>query len=294
MVEKKELTKERPRRIAIYGKAGIGKSITSSHLSAALSHMGEKVLQVGCDPKRDSVALLCGGIMPTILEQLKMVDAETEEPLQMTEEILDKVIFKGYNDIVCCESGGPRPGIGCAGRGVLVAVQLLEEFNVLKRFGISFAIYDVLGDIVCGGFSQPMRGGSAKEIYIVTCGEPLTLYITNEILKAVNRIINEGIDVGVAGLIDNQRNVPHEKEIVEEFANRVGIPVVAHVPRSLKVQEAEAMGKTVLEAFPDSDQSEVYRGLAKKVLENSYVYTPSPLSGLDEIMETVKKMYLKK
>lgn len=293
MVEKKELTKERPRRIAIYGKAGIGKSITSSHLSAALSHMGEKVLQVGCDPKRDSVALLCGGIMPTILEQLKMVDAETEEPLQMTEEILDKVIFKGYNDIVCCESGGPRPGIGCAGRGVLVAVQLLEEFNVLKRFGISFAIYDVLGDIVCGGFSQPMRGGSAKEIYIVTCGELLTLYITNEILKAVNRIINEGIDVGVAGLIDNQRNVPHEKEIVEEFAKKVGVPVMAHVPRSLKVQEAEAMGKTVLEAFPDSEQSEVYRGLAKKVLENSYTYTPSPLSGLDEIMETVK-MYLRK
>jgi nitrogenase iron protein NifH len=293
MAEKKELTKERPRRIAIYGKAGIGKSITSSHLSAALSHMGEKVLQVGCDPKRDSVALLCGGIMPTILEQLKMVDAETEEPLQMTEEILDKVIFKGYNDIVCCESGGPRPGIGCAGRGVLVAVQLLEEFSVLKRFGVSFAIYDVLGDIVCGGFSQPMRSGSAKEIYIVTCGEPLTLYITNEILKAVNRIINEGIDVGVAGLIDNQRNVLHEKEIVEEFAKKVGVPVMAHVPRSLKVQEAEAMGKTVLEAFPDSEQSEVYRGLAKKVLENSYTYTPSPLSGMDEIMDTVK-MYLKR
>jgi len=293
MAEKKEITKEKPRRIAIYGKAGIGKSITSSHLSAALSNMGEKVLQVGCDPKRDSVALLCGGIMPTILEQLKMVDAETEEPLQMTEEILDKVIFKGYNDIVCCESGGPRPGIGCAGRGVLVAVQLLEEFNVLKRFGVSFAIYDVLGDIVCGGFSQPMRGGSAKEIYIVTCGEPLTLYITNEILKAVNRIINEGIEVGVAGLIDNQRNVPHEKEIVEEFAKKVGVPVMAHVPRSLKVQEAEAMGKTVLEAFPDSDQAGVYRGLAKKVLENSYTYTPSPLSGMDEIMDTVK-MYLKK
>jgi len=293
MAEKKELTKEKPRRIAVYGKAGIGKSITSSHLSAALSSMGEKVLQVGCDPKRDSVALLCGGIMPTILEQLKMVDAETEEPLQMTEELLDKVIFKGYNDIVCCESGGPRPGIGCAGRGVLVAVQLLEEFNVLKRFGVSFAIYDVLGDIVCGGFSQPMRGGSAKEIYIVTCGEPLTLYITNEILKAVNRIINEGIDVGVAGLIDNQRNVPHEKEIVEEFAKKVGVPVMAHVPRSLKVQEAEAMGKTVLEAFPDSEQSEVYRGLAKQILENKYTYTPSPLSGMDEIMDTVK-MYLKR
>lgn len=293
MGEKIEITKEIPKKIAIYGKAGIGKSITSAHLSVALSKMGEKVIQVGCDPKRDSVALLCGGIMPTILEQLKMVDAETEEPVEMTEEILDKVMFKGYNDIVCCESGGPRPGIGCAGRGVLVAIQLLEEFNVLKRFDITFAIYDVLGDIVCGGFSQPMRGGHAKEVYIVTCGEPLTLYITNEILKAVDRIIGEGIEVGVAGLIDNQRNVPHEKEIVEEFSRKVGVPVIEHIPRSLKVQEAEALGKTVLEAFPESDQSEVYRGLAKKVLENKYVYIPSPLSGMDEVMDTVK-MYIKK
>ena len=251
------------------------------------------MIQVGCDPKRDSVALLCGGIMPTILEQLKMVDAETEEPVEMTEEILDKVMFKGYNDIVCCESGGPRPGIGCAGRGVLVAIQLLEEFNVLKRFDITFAIYDVLGDIVCGGFSQPMRGGHAKEVYIVTCGEPLTLYITNEILKAVDRIIGEGIEVGVAGLIDNQRNVPHEKEIVEEFSRKVGVPVIEHIPRSLKVQEAEALGKTVLEAFPESDQSEVYRGLAKKVLENKYIHIPSPFSVMDEIMDTVK-MYIKK
>jgi len=293
MGEKIEIAKEIPRKIAIYGKAGIGKSITSAHLSVALSKMGEKVIQIGCDPKRDSVALLCGGIMPTILEQLKMVDAETEEPVEMTEEILDKVMFKGYNDIVCCESGGPRPGIGCAGRGVLVAIQLLEEFNVLKRFDITFAIYDVLGDIVCGGFSQPMRGGHAKEVYIVTCGEPLTLYITNEILKAVDRIIGEGIEVGVAGLIDNQRNVPHEKEIVEEFSRKVGVPVIEHIPRSLKVQEAEALGKTVLEAFPESDQSEVYRRLAKKVLENKYIHIPSPLSGMDEIMDTVK-MYIKK
>ncbi|TET76571.1 MAG: nitrogenase iron protein [Candidatus Cloacimonadota bacterium] len=293
MDEKIEITKEIPKKIAIYGKAGIGKSITSAHLSVALSKMGEKVIPVGCDPPRDSVALLCGGIMPTILEQLKMVDAETEEPVEMTEEILDKVMFKGYNDIVCCESGGPRPGIGCAGRGVLVAIQLLEEFNVLKRFDITFAIYDVLGDIVCGGFSQPMRGGHAKEVYIVTCGEPLTLYITNEILKAVDRIIGEGIEVGVAGLIDNQRNVPHEKEIVEEFSRKVGVPVIEHIPRSLKVQEAESLGKTVLEAFPESDQSEVYRRLAKKVLENKYIHIPSPLSGMDEIMDTVK-MYIKK
>jgi len=289
MTKKIEVPKEVPRRIAIYGKAGIGKSITSSHLSATLSKMGEKVIQIGCDPKRDSVALLCHGIMPTILEQLKMVDAETEEPVEMSEDILSKVMFRGYNDVVCCESGGPRPGIGCAGRGVFVAIQLLEEFDILKKYGITFAIYDVLGDVVCGGFSQPMRGGHAKETYIVTCGEPLTLHVTNEILRAVERIRSEGIDVGIAGLIDNQRNVPYEKEILEEFGKRVGVPVVEHIPRSLKVQEAEAMGKTVVEAFPDCDQSEVYRKLAKKVRENKWIYVPTPLSGMDEIMEIAKK-----
>ena len=288
MAERIELSKEVPRRIAVYGKAGIGKSITSSHLSATIANMGEKVMQVGCDPKRDSVALLCHGIMPTILEKFKMVDVETEEPVEMTEEILSEVMFTGYNDVLCCESGGPRPGIGCAGRGVLVAIQLLEEFDILERYGITFAIYDVLGDIVCGGFAQPMRAGYAKEVYIITCGESFTLYITNELLKAIGRVASEGVEVGAAGLIDNRRNVPHEVEIVETFAEKVGVPVIEHVPRSLKVQEAEAMGKTVIEAFPDSEQAEVYRGLAKKVLENKYVYQPKPLSGMDEIMETVK------
>lgn len=288
MAEGIEITTEVPRSIAVYGKAGIGKSITSSHLSASLAKMGQKVMQVGCDPKRDSVALLCHGIMPTILERFKMVDAETEEPIEMTEEILSEVMFEGYSDVLCCESGGPRPGIGCAGRGVLVAIQLLEEFNVLEKYGITFAVYDVLGDVVCGGFAQPMRAGHAKEIYVITCGESLTLYITNEILKAVNRIAAEDVEVGVAGLVDNQRNVPHEREIVEAFAEKVGVPVIEHVPRSLKVQEAEAMGKTVIEAFPESDQAKVYGGLAKKVLDNKFIYHPKPLTGMDEIMDTVR------
>ena len=127
---------------------------------------------------------------------------------------------------------------------MLVAIQLLEDFNVLERFGVTFAIYDVLGDVVCGGFAQPMRAGNAKEIYLVTCGEPLTLYITNEIIRAVRRTNGEGIEVGVAGLIDNQRLIPHETEIVEAYAERVGVPVIEHVPRSVKVQEAEASGMT--------------------------------------------------
>jgi nitrogenase iron protein NifH len=211
----------------------------------------------------------------------------------MSEELLDKVIFKGFNDVICCEAGGPRPGIGCAGRGVLVAIQLLEDYNILEKYDISFAIYDVLGDVVCGGFAQPMRAGNAKEIYLVTCGEPLTLYITNEIFKAVRRINGEGVDVGVAGLIDNQRMIAHEQEIVEAFAEQVGVPVIEHVPRSVKVQEAEAEGKTVMEAFPDSDQAEVYRGLARKVLDNKHVYLPDPMSGMDEILQLAKEFISK-
>lgn len=287
MAEKKEFSREIPRRIALYGKAGIGKSVTSSHISAALSQMGEKVMQVGCDPKRDSIALLCHGIMPTVLEKLRLVESESEGRTEVTEEILSEVIFQGFNDVSCCESGGPRPGIGCAGRGVMVGVQLLEELKVMEKRNITFAVYDVLGDVVCGGFAEPMRTGQTREVYVVTCGEPLTLYITNNILKAVKRIASEGVDVGVAGIIDNQRHVPFETEIVEEFATQVGVPVIEHIPRSLKVQEAEIQCQTVIEAFPDSDQAQVYRRLARKVLDNKYTHVPDPLPGMDEIVELV-------
>ena len=287
MAEQIEIPRAIPRRIALYGKAGIGKSVTSSHISAALSQMGEKVMQVGCDPKRDSIALLCHGIMPTVLEKLQLVESESEGRTEVTEEVLSEVIFEGFNGIYCCESGGPRPGIGCAGRGVMVGVQLLEELKVLEKRNITFAIYDVLGDVVCGGFAEPMRTGQCKEIYVVTSGEPLTLYITNNILKAVKRIAGEGVDVGVAGLIDNQRLVTHETEIVEAFASQVGVPILEHIPRSLKVQEAEIQCQTVIEAFPESDQAEVYRRLARKVLDNKYIHVPDPLPGMDEIVELV-------
>ena len=151
MAERKDLKRDKPRKVAIYGKAGIGKSITSSNLSAALSHMGEKVMQIGCDPKRDSVALLCHRLVPTILEKLTDEESGTET---ISEEMLGEVIFSGYNDIVCAEAGGPRPGIGCAGRGVMVALQLLEQHNVFAKYGISFAIFDILGDGFAGELSE--------------------------------------------------------------------------------------------------------------------------------------------
>lgn len=267
------------RKIAIYGKGGVGKSTVSANLSAALSHMGEKVMQVGCDPKRDSIATLCGRLVPTIMDQVA-------KHRTLTPELLDEVIFTGYNGIKGCESGGPKPGMGCAGKGVNLALnELLDHHKMFQKHGISFAIFDVLGDVVCGGFSQPMRSGYAREIYLVTCGEILTLYQVNNITKAVAKLSHMGIDVGVAGIINNMRGVLHEEEIVEEFGNVIGVPVIQHIPRSRFVQDAELQGKTVIEAHPNSEQADVYRSLATKILKNSEVHIPIPTD-----MKTLKKI----
>ncbi|TDA69827.1 MAG: nitrogenase iron protein [Clostridia bacterium] len=270
------------KKIAVYGKAGIGKSTTSSNLSAALSHMGEKVMQIGCDPKRDSIATLCGRLMPTIMDQVRKFDV-------VDEKILSEVIFEGYNGILGCESGGPKPGTGCAGKGVNLALQLLDKFKVLERYGITFALFDVLGDVVCGGFAQPMRAGFAREIYLVTCGELLSIYQTNNIAKAVVKVNSLGVDVGVAGLINNMRGVAHEEDIVEAFAEVLGVPVIQHIPRSKLVQQAEFKGQTVIQTFPDSDQAEVYRSLARKILANDKVYIPTP-TDMAHLKELVAKL----
>jgi nitrogenase iron protein NifH len=270
------------KQIAIYGKAGIGKSITSSNISAALSAMDEKVMQVGCDPKRDSIYLLCGGQMkPTIMEH-------TSKNPRMTEKLLDEVIFTGYNGVLCAESGGPKPGRGCAGKGVNVALGYLQQFHVFDRYGITVAVFDVLGDVVCGGFAQPIRSGYAKEMYIVICGEVLTLFQSNNITKAVIRLHEMGVEVGMGGLIDNMRGVPHEREIVDEFGKLIGVPVVAHIPRAKVVQDAEFQGKTVIEAYPDSEQAQIYKRLAQKILDNKETYIPK-VADMDAIQAVIAK-----
>jgi len=263
------------RKVAMYGKGGVGKSTVCSNVSAALSQMGEKVMQVGCDPKRDSISTLCGKLMPTILDK-------TAETRSVTEEMVRSVIFEGFNGVLGCESGGPRPGVGCAGKGVNLALQLLERFQIFDKYGVTLVLFDVLGDVVCGGFAQPMRSGYAHEIYLITCGEPLTLFQVNNIIKAVHKLSSLGADVGVAGIIDNMRGVAHEKEIVEEFGKLIGVPVIEHVPRSKTVQDAEFQGKTVIEALPDSPQAEVYRRLAQKILTNKDIHTPTPVT-MDDI-----------
>lgn len=268
------------RKIAVYGKGGIGKSTISSNLSAALSHMEEVVMQVGCDPKRDSISTLCGKLMPTILDQLREG--------AITEERLLQVIHRGYNGIWGVESGGPKPGLGCAGGGVMEALRLLEKHNVFGRYGVTFALFDVLGDVVCGGFAQPMRAGYAREVYIVTCGETLTLLQINNIARSIRNMHERGADCACAGLINNMRGIPNEDKIVEEVAALMGLPVVAHIPRSDTVQAAEFLAQTVIQACPNSAQAEVYRGLAERILSNDQVYIPQPIS-LKEIKPIVQK-----
>ncbi len=259
------------RQIAIYGKGGIGKSTISSNLTAALSETGIKSAQIGCDPKSDSVNMLMGGeFIETISDLTRKYGS--------SEETLNRAIFKGFNDIICIESGGPIPGQGCAGRGVLVALDLIRKYKVFEKHNIDIAVYDVLGDIVCGGFAQPIRHSYAEEVYIVTSGEYMSLYAANNIASSIALFVSQGLNVRLGGVIGNLRNVANEEEIIKRFADELKVPLVQIIPRSEYVQQAELQGKTVIQAYPQSEQAKVYFNLAHKILNNQEKYVPEPLS----------------
>jgi nitrogenase iron protein NifH len=255
------------RQIAIYGKGGIGKSTTTSNLSAALAKIGYRVMQIGCDPKQDSTTNLVGGqLVPTILDAIR---EKGEENVRF-----EDFCFEGFGGVVVAEAGGPEPGIGCAGRGVISALQLLEKLDAYRYFDIDFAVYDVLGDVVCGGFAMPMREGFAKEIYIVTSGEMMALYAANNIGKAVERFAEDGAPIKSGGLICNSRDTFREEEIVDSFARAINSRVIKKIPRSHDVQVGEAEGMTVIEAVPDSVQAQVYLDLATAIIENNNFHIP--------------------
>ncbi|WP_407427925.1 AAA family ATPase [Treponema sp.] len=249
------------RKIAIYGKGGIGKSTTCSNLSAALSKLGYKVMQVGCDPKSDSVKNLNGGKkIPTVLDMLRSSKAEN-----LT---LDDLVYKGFNGVLCVEAGGPTPGIGCAGRGIITAFEKLEELNAFEVYRPDIVIYDVLGDVVCGGFAMPIRNGYAEDVFIVTSGEMMALYAANNIVSAIKNFGQRGY-AQYSGVILNSRNVKDEVEVVQKALDEIGGEIIQVVPRDGIVQQAENRGMTVVEAFPESEQAQVYMRLAEKVLASS-------------------------
>jgi nitrogenase iron protein NifH len=280
------------RQIALYGKGGIGKSTVASNLSAALAEVGYKVMQVGCDPKQDSTTTLVGQFLPTVLETLQTHNVSFDVNFGLNgqhAQLIDEFVFKGFCDVVCVEAGGPKPGVGCAGRGVLVALEFLSKHDVFGKYQIETVIYDVLGDVVCGGFAAPMRQGYAAEVYLITSGELMALYAANNIAKTIQRLANERKNARIGGIIHNQRNVLGEIELVEEFAERLGVPVMVHIPRSDDVQLAELQGKTVIEARPDSPQARVYRDLAQKIQANQQRIIPTPFETIGDLQFLMQK-----
>jgi nitrogenase iron protein NifH len=261
------------KQIALYGKGGIGKSTTSANLSAALGETGLDVLQIGCDPKHDSTRMLMHGAwIPTVLDLVR----ERGEG----EIATDEVVFTGYGGVRCVEAGGPEPGIGCAGRGIIATFQLLERLGALKGDVI---VYDVLGDVVCGGFAMPMREGYAQEVYLVTSGELMALYAANNIAKAITRLSKRSkSSCSLAGVICNAKNTEGEEDLVREFARRINSEMVAYIPRSRTVQLAEIHRQTVMEYAPESEQAAVYRDLAALVAKNTRSSIPTPLE-MDEL-----------
>ncbi len=245
-------------RIAVYGKGGIGKSTTVSNVAAALAEKGMKVMQIGCDPKADSTILLRHGKKaPTVLELYN----KKRQELKLTD-----MVRIGYGGVVCVEAGGPTPGLGCAGRGIITALEKLQETGAYETYKPDIVLYDVLGDVVCGGFSMPMRKGYADQVFIITSGENMAIHAGANIAMAVENFKNRGY-ASLGGIILNRRNVPGEEEKVRELAEDFHTRVIGTLSRSELVPEAEAQGKTLLECYPDSEMAEEYRTLAEQILE---------------------------
>jgi nitrogenase iron protein NifH len=257
------------RKIAIYGKGGIGKSTTTQNTVAALAEMGKKVMVVGCDPKADSTRLLLGGLAQrTVLDTLREEGEEVE---------LEDIRRSGYGHTLCTESGGPEPGVGCAGRGIITSINLLEQLGAYHESNkLDYVFYDVLGDVVCGGFAMPIREGKATEIYIVCSGEMMAMYAANNICRGIVKFAEAG-EVRLGGLICNSRKVDNECEMIEELAKQLGTQMIHFLPRDNDVQRAEINKKTVIEWNPTVPQADEYRALAQKVDANTNFVIPKPL-----------------
>lgn len=269
------------RQIAFYGKGGVGKSTVSSNIAAALAEQGLSVLMIGCDPKHDCTMNLRGDVeIPTILEVSRDKGIESvglDELVAGNIIELDEVIYKGYGGVYCAECGGPKPGFGCAGRGVIVAIDLLKRLNAFERLKPDVVIYDVPGDVVCGGFAMPLRKGLADAVYIVTSADYLAIYAANNICRGISEFANKG-GSPLGGIVYNVRGMLDEEDVVRDFAEKVNSQVIGCVPNAHQVAEAEIEGNTVIEYAPDSEIAALFRELAVQIYENTLISVPKPLS----------------
>ena len=246
-------------KIAVYGKGGIGKSTMTSNLAAAFAYLGKNVIQIGCDPKADSTMNLLGGeLLQPVMNFMRENDRDPES--------LEEISKEGYGGILCIETGGPTPGLGCAGRGIIATFNLLEDLKLFETRKPDVVLYDVLGDVVCGGFAAPIREGYARKVLIVTSGEKMALYAANNICTAVRNFEDRSY-AKVEGIILNSRNVAGESRKVEEFAASKNLPIVARIPRSDDIIRFEDEGKTVIEGDPSLEVSKCFIKLAKELLE---------------------------
>ncbi|NYB27688.1 MAG: nitrogenase iron protein [Methanobacteriaceae archaeon] len=268
------------RKIAIYGKGGIGKSTTQQNTAAAMAHFHDKHVMIhGCDPKADSTRLILGGKM-----QVTMMDTLREEGEEACTP--ENIIETGYGGIKCAESGGPEPGVGCAGRGVITAISLMEMYDVYEK-DLDFVFFDVLGDVVCGGFAMPIRDGKASEIYIVASGEMMALYAANNICKGLVKYAEQS-GVRLGGIICNSRNVDGEAELLEDFCAKIGTQMLHFVPRDNIVQKAEFNKQSVVEFNEECNQAMEYKTLAEKIINNNDFVIPEPMT-MDELEDLVVK-----
>lgn len=275
---KLRMTEKKAIHIAIYGKGGIGKSTTTSNLSAALAEEGYRVIQIGCDPKSDSTNTLRGGkYLPTVLDTVR----------ESGNAKLEDISLSGFNGVLCIEAGGPVPGVGCAGRGINAAITLLQEIHLFEEYKPDFVLYDVLGDVVCGGFAVPIREGITDRVYVVSSSDFMAIYAANNLFKAISKYAPSG-GAKLGGIIANGLSAPYSRSIVDDFAERTGTKIVEYIPRSLVVSQSELFGKTVIEANPESPHAGLYRNLARYIATNNQTGIPKPL-GIAELRDWARE-----